>query len=368
MINRYYQQQLSYLRELGIEFSRKHPALAPMLAGQNADPDVERLLEGTAFLSGMVQERLDDDFPEIIHGLTELLFPHYLRPLPAATMIQFRPKPGLKEPLTIRAGVELASVERDGQSCTFTTCGDVELLPLSLESVVTRNDRVRLSFNLQGMPLESWQSDSLRLFLRGNYSEAVERFSTLSRHLKGVRLHAGGRSVRLSAEQGFRVMPEDDGMPLFPYPSNAFRAFLSVQEYFLLPQKFLFFELRGLSWLRQFGELGSFEVELELGTDSLELHGGHLALFCVPAVNLFSHHADSILLDHRLPEYRVSPSGGRATRSIRWSGSPVLSRARPGRGSIGPLRCLIPRRSRCRSTHCGVASRPWAAARISFCR
>ena len=52
MFNRYYQQELQNLRDLAGEFSKRHPAAAPMLSNQSADPDVERLLEGVAFLTG----------------------------------------------------------------------------------------------------------------------------------------------------------------------------------------------------------------------------------------------------------------------------------------------------------------------------
>ena len=53
MVNKYYQQELHKLRELAKEFSDLNPAVAPLLSGSSADPDVERLLEGVAFLSGM---------------------------------------------------------------------------------------------------------------------------------------------------------------------------------------------------------------------------------------------------------------------------------------------------------------------------
>ena len=67
MFNRHFQQELDNLRDLGEAFSKAHPAVAPMLIGPTADPDVERLLEGVAFLTALLREKLDDDFPEIIH-------------------------------------------------------------------------------------------------------------------------------------------------------------------------------------------------------------------------------------------------------------------------------------------------------------
>ena len=45
MFNKYYQEELEYLREMGAEFSRANPSAAPFLEERGADPDVERLLE-----------------------------------------------------------------------------------------------------------------------------------------------------------------------------------------------------------------------------------------------------------------------------------------------------------------------------------
>ena len=114
MFNRYFQQELSYLKELGAEFAEAHPAVAPMLSGPSSDPDVERLLEGVAFLTSQIREKLDDEFPEIIHELIQLIWPHYLRPVPSCSIIVFTPKPALKQSLTVKAGIQVASVPVEG--------------------------------------------------------------------------------------------------------------------------------------------------------------------------------------------------------------------------------------------------------------
>src|SRR5262249_18676828 len=79
VFNKYYQDELAYLRELGREFAQAYPQLAPMLADRGGDPDVERLLEGTAFLTARVREKLDDELPEAIHAIAELIFPQLVR-------------------------------------------------------------------------------------------------------------------------------------------------------------------------------------------------------------------------------------------------------------------------------------------------
>lgn len=309
MINSYYQQQLTYLRELGALFAKKHPALVPMLAGRSADPDVERLLEGTAFLSGLVQERLDDNFPEIIHSLTELIFPHYLRPLPAAAIVRFTPKASCQEPTVITAGTELAAREINGVQALFTTCADVPLLPLQIRHIKLLEHAIQIQLQLNGMIWEEVPQHRLRFYLSGEYHQSVNLFAQLNHSLSSVRLTAGETTLTLSAREGFDGLGPQEQTALYPYPAQAFPAFQSIQEYFQLPQKFLFFDILGLQRIR--AASSQLTITLEFTPRSERLAGPcQLELFCVPVVNLFQHHAETILLDHTLPEYRINPSGG----------------------------------------------------------
>src|SRR5690554_7123954 len=89
--NHYYQSELSALRQAGKRFAERNPALAPFLGQSGRDPDVERLLEGFAFLTGRLRQKLDDELPELTHSLMHLLWPNYMRPLPSLSMLQFDP-------------------------------------------------------------------------------------------------------------------------------------------------------------------------------------------------------------------------------------------------------------------------------------
>ena len=117
------------------EFAEHHPGAARNLRLTRDtvdDPHVERLLEGVAFLTGLARQKLDDEFPEFIQELSTLLFPHYLRPVPATTMVLFEPRGALTETASVAAGVELASAPVDGTPCRFRTTQAVDVHPLTL--------------------------------------------------------------------------------------------------------------------------------------------------------------------------------------------------------------------------------------------
>jgi type VI secretion system protein ImpG len=97
----YYNLELQHLRETGAEFAQQFPKIAARLGMHGlevADPYVERLLEGVAFLAARVQLKLDAEFPRFTQALLEIVYPHYLAPTPSMLMAQLhvdKKDPGL---------------------------------------------------------------------------------------------------------------------------------------------------------------------------------------------------------------------------------------------------------------------------------
>jgi type VI secretion system protein ImpG len=63
----YYNRELQFVREMGAEFAQAYPRIAARLGMDGlecADPYVERLLEGFAFLTARVQLKLDARHPD----------------------------------------------------------------------------------------------------------------------------------------------------------------------------------------------------------------------------------------------------------------------------------------------------------------
>lgn len=322
MFNRYFQDELTKLRDLGEEFSRAHPAVAPMLIGSSTDPDVERLLEGVAFLTGLLREKLDDDFPEIIQELVRLLWPHYLRPVPCATILAFKPKPTVKQTMHIPARVQVSSLPVEGTSCLFRTCYDVELHPLHILDArfleaSGRPAAIEISFELKGLNLSDWQPQALRFYLAGTYGVASDLYLLLRNYLKQIVVmpDEGGSTFYLSPKDLKPVGFSHDEQ-LIPYPTLSFPGYRILQEFFWLPEKFLFLELVGWERWMDRGEGTRFEIRFELETGPFvppRIKKDSFILSAVPAINVFPFGADPIRLDHRSTEYSLRPAGANAT-------------------------------------------------------
>ncbi len=136
----YYNRELRYLRELGGQFARDFPEIAGRLGLDSfecADPYVERLLEGFAFLAARVQLKIDGEFPRFTESLLSLVCPHYLAPTPSMTIVRLEPdenQGGLVDGFTVPRGTALrCKLQRDDPTvCEFRTGHDVTLWPVEL--------------------------------------------------------------------------------------------------------------------------------------------------------------------------------------------------------------------------------------------
>jgi type VI secretion system protein ImpG len=318
-INKYFQDELAFLRETGREFAQQNPKLSRFLADSGDDPDVERLFEGVAFLTGRLREKLEDEAPELSHSLISLLWPHYLRPLPSMSIVEFTPVPNaLSGPTVVPRNTTLASTQVDGTRCHFRTCYDITILPLAICGVDVTSTRAQsnlhLDFSTQGEAgVNALELDQFRLHLTGEILVTRSLYVWLQRYLEHVLVQVGGREHRLPASA---VTPAgfQENEALLPYPPNAFNGYRLLQEYFALPEKFLFVDISGLRDILQNASDTDATFRLSFVFNrtldpQVRVREHHFRLFCTPVVNLFEHDADPIRLDRRQVEYRIRPSG-----------------------------------------------------------
>jgi len=314
----YYQQELARLRDLAADYAASHPELSSMISGHLADPGVERLFEGVAFLNANLQQKLADDFPEIIHDVIDAIQPNYLRPIPATTIIVFTPKQNCTATQTIPVGTELKSVPVDGTACTFTTRYPVELHPLAITDAKFAQPSgkpaaITLSLKLTGNRLDNWSLKSLRFFLAGESSHAADLYLVLMRYVKRIVITPvqGGESLTLDAAH-LKAVGFEDAEALFPGSIPGAACHQLMHEYFIQPDKFMFVDLLGLDKWNERGEGTEFEIRFELDALPFAMHqvsSVDFALFATPAVNVFEHRAEPITTDNQHTEYQIRPAG-----------------------------------------------------------
>lgn len=337
----YYGRELAYLRDMGDHFARAQPAVAGLLAisaGRCEDPHVERLMQSFALLAARIRKKLDDRFPEITNALLEVAYPHALRPLPSATIVQFEgagEAARAAEGRTVPAGTALSAAgEIDGVRCRFRTAYPASLWPITVEAASLAPDRVvqsgrppgavaLLRLTLRCNAPGGWASlkglRSLRFYLDGGEPTASVLYECLFHRLIEVwTSEADGRATsrRILPKSAVRPVGFDESEGLYPLPLRSFPGYRLLQEFFAFPQKFQFFDLilddGGGLRLPPGADKPGGSIDLWFWLDSaprseVVVRPSNFRLGCAPAVNLFRWIPEPIPLTHLQTEYRIVP-------------------------------------------------------------
>ena len=337
----YYERELDYLRKSAAQFAERHPKVASRLVLEPTkceDPHVERLLEAFAFLAARVHLKLEDEFPEITEALLSVVYPQLVRPIPSMSVVEFQldPEKGkLTSGMKIDRNSQLHSKPISGVPCTFRTCYDATLWPLSvttaelnapsrLKPAVKTSDSawaIRLELRcLKDVSFVSLKPDKLRFYLDGESGLVNILYELLFSRLNRIvvrDLTAGSKlppiTLPASALNAVGFSP-NEGM--VPYPSASFAGHRLLMEYFAFPEKFFFVDLTGLEAVSHAGFKDAIEVIFLLSDIEgsgrqqrleLELSKKTFRLGCTPIVNLFSQTAEPIQLNQRKAEYPLVP-------------------------------------------------------------
>jgi len=336
----HYNNELNFMYEMGEEFSHAYPKIAARLGIENqqcADPYVERLLEGFAFLAARVQLKIEEEFPKFCQQLISMVYPDYLAPLPAMTVVQMQPEPrdaSTVEGFLLERGTVLHSgLGADMQTkCTFRTAHDVSIYPLKVahaEYIANRATLARLGIQPErrvsagikirietngGADISDLKLDSLPLYLGGSGHIPLWLYEHIMASACGLNVLVGDEDERTVASLPVENLCRKGFSPdesLLNYRSRSFDGYRLLREYFACPERFQFIDVCGLKEIlgKQKGE--SFEIVIQLSDRMSELEdvvdSGNFQLFCTPAVNIFPKRADRIHINERDFEFHVVP-------------------------------------------------------------
>ena len=340
----YYNLELQYLREMGEEFALENPKIAGRLGLSQfgcADPYVERLLEGFAYLAARVHYKLGEEFPRFTHSILNTVYPQYLMPTPSMAMVKFEPdlsEPDLAKGFTLPRDTALKSVvgKEDRTACEFRTAHDVTLWPLEIIEAAYEigyrdtmnfggvdNARANLRIRLKTpdmIPLGALELDALPFYIRDTKNDAPMRiYEQIFASCVGIVIQdtddgSHFKTVLKDVKNCIKQVGFAKDQSLFPYDPRIFQAYRLIREYFAFPNRFMFFEVYHLK--EAFKKSKNFEAhEIDIifvfdradhGLDKKITTAG-FDLFCTPAVNLFSRRSDRIHLSKGAAEFHVLP-------------------------------------------------------------
>ena len=291
-----------------------------------ADPHVERLLEGFAFLTARLQQNLDSEFSHIPQALLGVLYPQFANPIPSTAIARFdvdAKRGKLTGGYVLDRGTPLFAEAPNGMTCRFRTCAPLTLWPVTVRDAAIesadayefldgRTDVaavVRVSIEANGADLTELQLNDLRFFMSGERAAAMALYEYLVVNaIDVVAVPDGDSSRRQVLDAGaLQQVGFQEVEAVLETPAAGHGAYALLQEYFACPDKFLFLEARGLGAAKASRRVDLLLLMSAPPSRRMTVDRSNFALGCTPVANLFRKASEPIRIDHRTHEYRITP-------------------------------------------------------------
>lgn len=323
----YYEKQLQEFAQQSREFSHKYPKIAQRLSlnqEQIDDPHIERLIQSFSLIAARIDKKLSDSYELFTRSLFEVMFPQYLKPFPACSIVSFDDSNKIKQLTnvhTIPRNTALKSKSIRGIQCEYSTVNNVDLLPIVLKKVrfkthpsahMQNNHNAALSLDFEIFNQKNIQLAQEKLPI---YLDAISNFPL--QLLDRIFQTETSFSIRSDShvfeiKNPFQLIGFDEKESILPSDQHTHQAYRLLMEYFSCPEKFHFLNL-DLNFLHLFNTFNNtFELlihfKLDLNDQVIlrnysELNTANFKLFCTPVVNLFNKQAEPQKINHKKMEY-----------------------------------------------------------------
>lgn len=312
---KYYQDELEFLVENGKALAKQHPTIAKTLDfssfGSN-DPDVQRLIESTAFLNAKLQKRIDEQAPELSNAIINALYPQFASPIPSCMIVNFSHINKIVDSnnakLVPRGTVLTSSKTYSGQYYTFRTTMDVQVtnyeitetsfiktananLPNSIYAICDNALYLKLSGGEKKtgpteLVFHIHMLDALALSV---YEALLSVFPN-----KNTPIFEDGKQIGEIEPVGF-----SDDESLFTGTKLENSGYRVLLEYNAFYKKFLFFRAK-------FTQAPKKEIVIPFNSKKeIYIKNGDILLNCAPAINCFEKNSEPLSITQKKTSYTI---------------------------------------------------------------
>lgn len=347
LIHKYFESELDDLRIRGAEFSDDYPGIAKELAlskGVSRDPHIEHLLQAVAWMMGSLRLRVDEESSKVPSILLDHLCPNLVSSTPSMAIVECEVDgngANFTRGYTLPGEVSLSPINLDVndpkvaelEKCRFTTCFPQPLWPLEVTSVaksvaVNNADpasaryKYRSSINIQVSEVSPGASagmvvdTSLRFYINLEQANSFKIYDLVARNVVGVIVKDSSDTViKYLGPESLAVCGFADDERLLPGITTQELGFSLLTDYYALPNKFLFFEIKNIANIKfdslVAGDKGTLSFSVLFNEDlpsGISLSKHSIKLNCLPIVNLFSKSSEPIPVSGRNYRYPIVAS------------------------------------------------------------
>ena len=325
----YYEKQLQEFGHQSREFAHKYPKIAQRLSlnqEQIDDPHIERLIQAFSLVAARIDKKLADSYDVFTRSIFEVMFPQYLKPFPACSIVSFEDINKIRQ-LTnvykIPRSTALKAKSIHGVQCEFSTVQDVHLLPICIKHIdfkahsathlhLNQNATLSLCFEIFNQKTSILMTEKLPIYLDAISNFPLQVLDNIFN--TETRFSIQSDQQTFDIENPFELIGFNEQESVLPIDQHTHQAYRLLMEYFCFPEKYNFLQLN-LDCLKKISLSGGiFELQIHFKlnlNDQVsirnysELNTANFKLFATPIVNLFKKQAEPQKINHKRMEYQL---------------------------------------------------------------
>lgn len=307
----FYQEELIALRQY---LSHKMPA--PDWGAQY--PAMMHLLESIAYVTAKQRQRLDFATEQLCQSTLDLLFPHYLKPLPGSAIAQFEPDTSLDAIKIIPSQTPLTTTAHAIAPMRFSTCEPTHVIPWSLSSLsidTLQAQNTSLTFHLSVLnsdqTIQALKPTFLSLYVHADPWLTEHLLTLLMTETVKITLQTPEHQTNIPLTE--LTLSGFDRNPFIPtHEAQTDPGYALLSDFFHFQNAFYFLKLHlPQTSIAQCKQTLSITFHLRAIPHHLVrfIKKERFLLHCVPIVNLFTLPGKPIHLTHHLTNWPLLPDG-----------------------------------------------------------
>ncbi|MBR1944193.1 MAG: type VI secretion system baseplate subunit TssF [Alphaproteobacteria bacterium] len=314
---KYYQEEISFLREEGKKFASEYPEIAQKIDISNsvtsADPHTERMIESFAFMIAGIRNKIECNTNNISCYISDALYPGLNNVFPSCSIIQFKNNNNTNtvDVIKFKKGTKLRVNVDSEPDYLINTVYSINIYPMQIDKVYVDNkSQLNIEILTLSGPIENIKIDSLLFHINSKVlDKALEVYNLL--FYKRTNVYVSVNNVLHSIPNDYiKLCGFDENETIVPIPKFFNYSFQMIKDLLLYPQKFLFFKILNLNKIfvnNNITNIYNFTIIFQIDK-KISVENDSILLNSVPASNLFPCTTEAFRMDGIKDFYELVPS------------------------------------------------------------
>lgn len=314
---KYYQEEISFLRDEGKNFASEYPEIAQKLDISNsvmsADPHTERMIESFAFMIAGIRSKIECNTNNISRYISEALYPGLNNVFPSCSIIQFKQNNNTNIIDTIKfdKGTKLQVSINEDYEYLMSTLYYINIYPIQIDKIYI-DDKLQLNIEISTLSdlIENLKMCDLLFHINSKtLNDALELYNLL--FYKNNNIYLNINNVLYDIPNDYiQLCGFSENETTVPIPRFFNYSFQMIKDLLLYPQKFLFFRILNLNKIfisNNITNINNFTVIFQIDR-KVSVSNNSILINSVPAVNLFPCTTEAFRMDGTKDFYKLVPS------------------------------------------------------------